>query len=262
MLLSPLARKGAIEDKMILGDIINSLYRLPVSQTAGGDATQTITGVMLAKGDVFIVATTGAHDATLPTADDICNAVRGNLNKQSHQGSDLYVSQPAVQTQWPAMLAPLTVPISFNRILYSRNAGGANTIVIQASSGVTITDLAGVSGGAVALASNTWNEVEIIIENSTPTLIAAGSTTAASKVFTLANPALVDSITPGMSAYLSTDTGWDNAGTKVTKVDRDAGTVTMLDAANSTAALVAVTFTPTVIIVPKRTGTIVAAHLA
>lgn len=261
MLTSALTRKGAVEIRMILGDIMNSLYRLPVTLTApGGDATQIITAASLAAGDVFIKATTGAHDVTLPTAEEIINAVRGNLNKISPQGEQLYVTQPAVQTQWPAMLEPLMTPISFSRLLYNVNAGGADTLVVQAASGVSLTDLFGVAGGAVALATLTWNEIEIIINNATPTLIAAGATTAAAKTLTLANPALAASITPGMSAYLASDTGWDNAGTKVTKVDLDNGVITMLDAAANTASLVAVTLTPTVIIVPKRSGTIVAAH--
>jgi len=261
MLGSSLIRKGAIVTPASVGDVLNQLWG-PIKKYVVANGNVTVTAEDLAKGDIAAVSDTAAHLINLPKANDILIAMRGNLNKLTPQGSELYhLNQPAVEPLLADYLESSPEPLfTFLRRFYARNAGGTMTLTEPTEGGIFMKDLEGAAGGFVALATNTVTEVIFRIINSTPTLLAVGDmqSPGALGVLTLENKEQAKKVTPGMAAYGSALTG--NAGF-VKEVDYNNGKITFDVDADET-GLKSITLTPVIHVTAIATGTIAAASFA
>jgi hypothetical protein len=191
-------------------------------------------------------AAAGAIADTLPSADQIVNFLAGNKNLVTPPGNALYGTEPnkSVQLQWPAMLGVIP-PYSTLRRFIRNGVGQVLTVQAAANSGVTVS-------GTATIAASKWREFLIRILNSTPAAMLSVTTTNASAALSAVDLNLVNQITAGMSVY---GTGIA-ANAVVVGVNRDAGTITMDQAATASGSLIAITFTPTVTLQNLRAGDI------
>lgn len=247
MLVKPLVIAESIKAALEAGNILNLSENPPVA--VNGAAAFTYAAADIVKGDLAISG--GAAVAgTLPTAEQLINALRGSLNIPSPPGNALYGVLPtqAVVTQWPGNALPIDPQSSFRRSFLNSNSNTV-TQTPPVNAGVTVV-------GTATIATVTWREYLIRIMNSSPSAILAFDTVNTSKVLTLyptnANRELLAQITPGMSVY-GTGIG---ASAKVDSVNIDTGKVTVDVASTADGSNIAVTFTPTVIYQNIRAGAV------
>lgn len=247
MLVSPLWQMGGIEAPMFPGDVLNTNESV---QTIALDAAYTYSGAEIAFGDIFRTLISGAVTDVFPTANQLIDALRGNVNVVTPPSNELYGSQPSrsVQLAWPANLMPFQPGSTFRRTIVETTAF-IITMDIPASGGIT---LAAAPYNITAIAASSWREFVFKIMNSSPTVIIPVGQVNATKPLTV--PAayldMINNITPGMSVY-GTNIA---ASTKVAGVNRDTGIITLDTNVTATLSLNAVTFTPTVVVYGLRSG--------
>jgi hypothetical protein len=242
----------AIERIMAPGDVLasqdgNAGAPFVVDETAGG---VTLTAAQFAQSispALEVSGNGGAVATTLPTADQIIAAIRGNMNVINPPAPSPYdaAHDAAPPLQWPANLGVFGFNDTFRWLVRNLNGAGNNTITAQASSGVTVS-------GTATLATNTWREYIVRIISSAPTVIVAMSTTNANKVLTTTDLETVKRVQVGQSVF-GTNIG---ASAKVTAVDYNTGNVTVDVNSTGTGGAFAITFTPTVVFTNLRAGTV------
>lgn len=218
-----------------------------VDETAGG---VTLTGAQFAQSllpALEVSGNAGAVATTLPTADVLIAAIKGNANEIVPPANAPYDTghDQAPPMQWPAQLGVISPQQTFRWLVRNLNGAGNNTITAQASSGVTVS-------GTATLATNTWREFIVRILCGAPTTVLGCGTTNANKVLTSSDIETVKRIQVGMSVF-GVGIG---AAAKVVAVDYNTGNITVDVNSTATAALVAVTFTPTVTFTNLRAGTV------
>lgn len=246
MLAKALMGVGSIEAPQMQGDILDSCDQPPfvVDETAGG-VTLTA-GQFVASRITELSGNAGAVATTLPTADQICRALEGALNKIVPPANSPYdaAHDPAPEMQWPANLGVLQPDTTFRHVFRNLNGAGNNTITAQASSGVTVS-------GTATIATVTWREYIVRIMNSAPSVLIGVTTTNANKVLSNVDKNLIKQVSIGQSVF-GVGIG---AAAKVAAVNYDAGTITVDVNSTATANNIGVTFTPTVVFYNVRSGT-------
>jgi hypothetical protein len=248
MLVSPTYELGGLELPMYPGDILNTNE---TPQTVALDAVYTYLGPELASGDIFRTLMTASRADVFPTANQLIDAIRGNINSVSPPSNELYGSQPqrVVNLAWPGNLAPFQPGSTFRRIITATTAFTLPMVAPAAGAGLT---LSAAPYDQITVAASSWREFVFQILNSSPTTVIPVNQT--NTLLTLTVPAtnidILNNITPGMSAF-----GTNIAAlSKVVGVNRDTGIITLSLAVTATIALNPVTFTPTVVVAGLRSG--------
>jgi hypothetical protein len=240
----------AAKRPLVQGDIMDSGdYQGPfvVDESGGG---VTLTGAQMAQSvspALELSGNGGAVATTLPTADQIIEALRGNMNTIVPPANSRYDSahDGAPPMQWPSNLGTLTQK-AFRWIVRNLNGAGNNTITAQASSGVTVS-------GTATLATNTWREFIVRIICGAPTVILGMTMTNATKVLTTTDVETLKKVQIGQSVF-GANIG---ASAKVVAIDYNLGTVTVdVNSTGTSATPLAITFTPTVTVTNLRAGTV------
>lgn len=242
MLVSPMYTLGGLDLPMSAGDIINTNETL---QTVALDAVYTYLGPELAAGDVYRTLMSAGRADVFCTADQLCNALRGNINIVTPPSNELYGIQPSrsVTLAWPANIMPFQPSSTFRRRITATTAFALAMAAPAAGAGLT---LAAAPYDQTTVAASSWRDFLFQILNSSPTTVIACAQTNASLLLTVPSQNLlnINNITPGMSVF-----GTNIAAlTKVAGVNRDTGIITLSIAATATIALNAITFTPTVVV--------------
>src|SRR6266850_1485427 len=243
----------ATERTQLPGDILDSCdgnagAPFVVDETAGGVTLTTAQFAQSVSPALELSGNAGAVATTLPTADQIISAIKGNVNVINPPAPSPYDGghDTAVPMQWPTNLGVIQPFSTFRWIVRNLNGAGNNTITAQASSGVTVV-------GTATLATLTWREFIVRIFSSAPLVIVGMGTTNANKVLTTPDLESVKKVQPGQSVF-GVGIG---AAAKVVAVDYNTGNVTVDVNSTATAAAptIAVTFTPTVTFTNLRAGT-------
>jgi hypothetical protein len=236
----------AVQKPQMPGDILDSCDPtgpFVVDETGGG---VTLTQAQFAQTfpALEVSGNGGAVATTLPTADQIVAALKGNVNVIVPPSNSPYDSahDAAPPLQWPANLGTIAPQTTVRWTIRNLNAG-INTVTAQASSGVTVS-------GTATVAINKWREYIVRILCSAPTTVLGVGTTNANKVLTTTDLETVKKIQVGMSVF-GVGIG---ASAKVVAVDYNTGNITVDVNSTATAALVAITFTPTVTFTNLRAG--------
>jgi hypothetical protein len=227
----PLFRHGPVTAEFRQGQVEDTHERdLPIAedQTAGG-TTLSVDDVL--SGFVKVSGNGGAVATTLPTADQICAALRASFGLDVPPANAPYGPNVAPDKEFPSNLGIIPPGSSFRFVLQNTNVG---TSTLTTSAGNTLV------GTATVLAAS-WREWLVRIKNSTPATLGQASTTNTSKVLSNVSIDTLNKVTPGM---LATGTGLGAAPNRVMAVNRDAKTITLDVAATATADNIAVTFTP------------------
>lgn len=240
------------ERVMVPGDILasqdgNAGAPFVVDETAGGvtltqaQFAQSVSPALEVSGNAGAVAT------TLPTADQIIAAIKGNVNVINPPAPSPYDTghDAAPPLQWPSNLGIFGFNDTFRWLVRNLNGAGNNTITAQASSGVTV-------AGTATLATNTWREYIVRIISSAPTVVIGCSTTNANKVLTTTDLETVKKVQVGQSVF-GTNIG---AAAKVTAVDYNTGNIAVDTNSTGTGGPFGITFTPTVVFTNLRAGTV------
>lgn len=245
LMAPPLFRNGPVTAEFRSGQVEDTHERdLPIAedQTAGGT---TLSVATFLSGFVAAAGNAGAVATTLPTADQICAALRGSFGIDTPPVNSPYDSahNSAPDKEFPSNAGIINPGASFRFVLRNANAGNN-----------TLTGAAGVSivGTAIA-ATNTWKEYLVRIKNASPTQVASVSTTNTTKVLSNVSPDIINKLTVGM---LATGTGLGAAPNRIMAINRDNKTVTLDVASTATADNIAVTFTPEITVTYLRTGTV------
>jgi ribosomal protein S11 len=243
MLVKALANFGGIKLPINEGDILDTHDQDEIAedQTAGGT---TLTGAKVAARNVRASGNAGAVATTLPTADQLCAAIRGAFGFDVPPTNSPYGSQVAPEKEFPSNMGIIPPRSSFRFTLINANAG-TNTLTAPASAGVTIS-------GTATVVTNVWREWIVRILASAPLVIIPVTTTNTTLVLTNVPTELISRVQTGMSVF-GTGIG---AAARVTAVNRDLKTITVSVASTATADNVAVTFTPTVTYTNLRAGAI------
>ncbi len=239
----------ATERTQLPGDILDSCdgnagAPFVVDETAGGVTLTTAQFAQSVSPALEVSGNAGAVATTLPTADQIITAIKGNANVINPPAPSPYDSghDTAPPMQWPSNLGVITPGSTFRWIVRNLNGAGNNTITAQASTGVTVS-------GTATLATNTWREFIVRILCSAPSVIVGMGTTNANKVLTTADLESVKKV-----QIFGVGIG---ASAKVVAVDYNTGNVTVDVNSTATAAgPIAITFTPTIVFTNLRAGTI------
>lgn len=236
----------AVEKPQMPGDILDSCDPtgpFVVDETAGG---VTLTQAQFAQSfpALEVSGNAGAVATTLPTADQIVAALKGNVNVIVPPTVSAYDGghEVAPPMQWPSNLGTIPPQTTVRWIVRNLNVG-INTITAQANSGVTVL-------GTATIATVTWREYILRILCSAPSVIVGMTTLNASKVLTLGDLEAVKRVQVGQSAY-GVGIG---ALAVVVAVDYNLGNVTVSVASTASAPNIAVTFTPTVTFTNLRAG--------
>lgn len=243
----------ATERAQQVGDVLDSCdgnngAPFVVDETAGGVTLTTAQFAQSVSPSLELSGNAGAVATTLPTADQIVAAIKGNQNVIMPPDNVAYDSghNVAPPMQWPANLGVIQSQATFRWLVRNLNGAGNNTITAQASTGVTV-------AGTATLATNTWREYIVRILSSAPTTVLGCGTTNANKVLTTTDLETVKKIQPGMSVY-GTNIG---AAAKVVAVDYNTGNVTVdVNSTGTNVGPLAITFTPTVVFTNLRAGTV------
>jgi hypothetical protein len=238
---------AAAEKPQMPGDLLDSCDPtgpFVVDETAGG---VTLTQAQFAQSfpALEVSGNAGAVATTLPTADQIIAALKGNVNVIVPPDNIAYDGghNIAPPMQWPSNLGTIPVQTTVRWIVRNLNAG-INTITAQASSGVTVS-------GTATIATVTWREYILRILNSAPSVIVGCGTTNATKLLTTTDLETVKKVSPGMSVF-GVGIG---AAALVTAVDYNTGVISVSVNSTATAAgPIAITFTPTVTVTNLRAG--------
>jgi 3D (Asp-Asp-Asp) domain-containing protein len=248
MLQNLLGQLGGIEAPFGIGDIINTNEQ-PV--TVALDNNYTYLGPELVQGDVYRTLMTAGRTDTFPTAEQLMNALRGNINLVTPPNNELYGLQPnrIVNLAWPGNVMPFQPGSSFRRIITATTAF-ALTMAVAANSGVS---LGAAPYDQTVVAASSWREFVFQILNSTPAITLTVSQVNATRALSIGNAStfdLINNITPGMSAY-GTNVA---ANSKVAAVNRDTGVITLDTNVTATLGNNAILFTPTVVVYGLRSG--------
>lgn len=250
MLLAPETKAGGITKPFGPGDLLN-LSELPIA--ISNAAGVTYTGAQVVAGQIFRQAIGAAQTDTLPTANQIIDALRGALNIPNPPNNALYGLTPnqVVNLAWPGNLMPID-PGSTFRLVVANQAANAFTMAVPASAGMAFA--AAPFGTNVNVGASLWREYLFRILNSSPATVLSVGTTNASVNLSIGQESydLLNQITVGMSVY---GTGIA-ASTKVASVNRDIGRIVLDTAATATNNPVGISFTPTIEVVGLRSGTI------
>lgn len=246
LMAPPLFRHGPVTSEFRTGQVEDTHERdLPIAedQTAGGttlSVDDVLSGFVAASGNAGAVAT------TLPTADQICSALRASFGQDSPPNNSPYdvAHNVAPEKEFPQNLGIIPPGASFRFVLRNSNGAGNNTLT--AAAGITLS-------GTMTLATVTWREFLVRIKNSTPTTLGNVSTTNTTKVLSNVPVETLNKVTPGM---LATGTGLGAAPNRIMGINRDAKTITLDVASTATADNIAVTFTPEVSFTNLRSGTV------
>lgn len=248
MLITPVSELGGIASPMYPGDIMNTNE---IPQDINSDTAYTYSGQEIAQGDIFRTVGAARTD-TLPTAQQLIDALRGNINLVSPPSNELYGTQPSrvVNLAWPANIMPFNPGSTFRRII-SSTAAFIITMAVPATSGIAF---GAAPFNVTAIAASSWREFLFRILNSSPTTVIPVNQTTTTKPLTVPSQYLdlINNITPGMSAY-GTNIA---ANSKVVSVNRDTGVITLDTNVTATLLSNAVTFTPTVVVNGMRSGLI------
>lgn len=237
----------AVEKPQMPGDILDSCDPtgpFVVDETAGG---VTLTQAQFAQSwpALEVSGNAGAVATTLPTADQICAAVKGNQNvivppTNSSYDSGHEISPPM---QWPSNLGVIAPQQTVRWVIRNLNAG-TTTVTAQASSGVTVS-------GTATVVTLKWREYILRVLCSAPTTVLGCTMTNATKVLGTTDTETVKKIQVGMSVF-GTNIG---AAAKVTGVDYNTGNITVdVNSTGTSAVPLAITFTPTVTFTNLRAG--------
>lgn len=249
MLVKPtvMAESGmAVERALMPGDVMASgdaQGPFVVDETAGGvtltqaQFAQSISPCLEVSGNAGAVAT------TLPTADQIIAAIKGNANVMVPPTNSPYAPDVAPPMQWPSNLGVFEPQITFRWIMRNLNGAGNNTLTAQANSGVSVS-------GTATVATVTWREWIVRILCSAPSVIVGCSTTNVNKVLNTTDLETLKKVQIGQSVF-GVGIG---AAAVVRAVDYNTGNITVDVNSTATAPLVAVTFTPTVTFTNLRAG--------
>lgn len=247
MLKAPAVQMSGILQEMSPGNILNLYEQV---QTAALDNNYTYSGKEIATGDIFRTLMSAGRTDTWPSAEDIINALKGNINAFSPPNNELYGLQPnkSVTLAWPGNVSPIGPDSSFRRTIVATTAF-ALTMAVPASSGISF---AAAPYNQVDVAASSWREYLIKILNSSPTTVIPVTQVNATKPLTVSSSNLdaVKNITPGMSVY-GTNIA---ASTKVAAVNQDTGVITLDTNVTASLSNNPVTFTPTVVIYGIRSG--------
>jgi hypothetical protein len=237
---------AAVEKPQMPGDILDSCDPtgpFVVDETAGG---VTLTQAQFAQSfpAVEVSGNGGAVATTLPTADQIIAALKGNVNVVVPPTNSAYDGghEIAPPMQWPSNLGTIPVQTTVRWVIRNLN-GGTNTVTAQASSGVTVS-------GTATVATVKWREYILRVLCSAPATVLGCSTTNANKVLTTTDIETVKRIQVGMSVF-GTNIG---AAAVVTAVDYNTGNVTVSVNSTGTGGPFGITFTPTVTFTNLRAG--------
>lgn len=240
--------EGSLEKLQQLGDILDTCDPtgpFVVDETAGG---VTLTQAQFAQSfpALEVSGNAGAVATTLPTADQIVAALKGNANVIVPPSNSPYDTghDTAPAMQWPANLGVIHPNATVRFIMRNAN-GGTNTLTAQASSGVTIS-------GTATVVTLLWREWIMRVLNSAPAVIVGVATTNANKVLTTTDLESLKKVSPGQSVF-GVGAG---AAAKVVSVNYDTGVINVDVNSTATAGLVAFTFTPTVTFTNLRAGNI------
>lgn len=238
-----LFRNGPVTSEFLPGQVEDTHEQdLPVAedQTAGG-TTLSVSDVL--SGFVAAAGNAGAIATTLPTADQLCAALRGSFGLDTPPVNSPFdtAHNTAPEKEFPSNLGIIPPGASFRFVLRNAN-GGVNTLT--GAAGNTLV-------GTATVAAASWREWLVRIKCSTPTQVAAVSTTNASKVLSNVSSDVINKLTVGM---LATGAGIGAAPNRIMAINRDAKTVTLDVNSTATADNVAVTFTPEVTYTSLRGG--------
>lgn len=236
-----------VEKPQMPGDILDSCDPtgpFVVDETAGG---VTLTQAQFAQSfpALEVSGNGGAVATTLPTADQICAALKGNENVIVPPTNSPYdggheVSPPL---QWPSNLGVIPPQTTVRWVIRNIN-GGTNTVTAQASSGVTVS-------GTATVATVKWREYILRVLCSNPTTVLGITMTNATKVLNTTDTETLKKIGIGMSVF-GTNIG---AAAKVVAVNYDTGNITVdVNSTGTSATPLAGTFTPTVTFTNLRAG--------
>jgi hypothetical protein len=237
----------AVEKAQMPGDIIDSCDPtgpFVVDETAGG---VTLSQAQFAQSfpALEVSGNAGAVATTLPSADQIIAAIRGNYNQIVPPTVSPYDGghEIAPPMQWPSNLGVVPPQTTFRWIIRNLNAG-TNTLTAPASVGVSIS-------GTATIATVKWREYIVRVLCGAPTTVIGCTTTNANKVLGTTDTETVKKIQIGMSVF-GTGIG---AAAVVTAVDYNTGNISVSVNSTATSAVpVAITFTPTVTFTNLRAG--------
>lgn len=238
----------AVQMPMQPGDIMDSCdvgAPFVEDQTAGGTTLSQVDFGRSVSPALEVSGNAGAVATTLPTAQQIIDAIKGNAGIVSPPNNSPFDSahDAAPPMEWPSGLQPVGPNQTFRWIIRNLN-GGTNTVTAPASSGVAVV-------GTATVATNKWREYIVRILSGAPTTAIGVTTTNASKIVNTTDTITLRKIQPGMSAY-GTGAG---ASAKVVSVDYNTGNITLDVNSSATSALpVGWTFTPTVTFTNLRAG--------
>lgn len=237
----------AVEKPQMPGDILDSCDPtgpFVVDETAGG---VTLTQAQFAQSwpALEVSGNAGAVATTLPSADSIIAALKGNVNVIVPPDNVAYDSghNIAPPMQWPSNLGTIPIQTTVRFVIRNLNAG-TNTLTAPANVGVSIS-------GTATIATNKWREYILRVLNSNPTTVLGITMTNATKVLNTTDTETLKKIGVGMSVF-GTNIG---ASAKVVAVDYNTGNITVdVNSTGTSAVPLAGTFTPTVTFTNLRAG--------
>jgi hypothetical protein len=235
----------AVERPLMPGDFMASgdaSGPFVVDETAGG---VTLTQAQFAQScspALEVSGNAGAVATTLPSADQIIAAIKGNANVIVPPTNSPYAPDVAPPMQWPSNLGVFEPQMTFRWVIRNLNAG-TTTLTAPANVGVSIS-------GTATIATVKWREYIVRILCSAPTVVVGCSTTNANKVLNTTDLETLKKVQIGQSVF-GVGIG---ASAVVRAIDYNTGNITVDVNSTATAGLVAVTFTPTVTFTNLRAG--------
>lgn len=199
---------GSIQRQIQQGDLLAGGEVVPATSTS---TAVTLTAALLAAG-IYLANPAGAVTWTVDSAANIIAGLIGGIGVTHIQNGTTF--------RWRAIIT----------------TAQTGTVSATANTGITV------NRGAIA--SNSWKEFLVTINNGTPVQTFAAYTTNASAVVSGLTPAQLSLLSVGMIVTNSVN---GLQGTTIIAINQGAGTVTMSGNANATAATpVAITFSPVV----------------
>lgn len=237
----------AVEKPQMPGDILDSCDPtgpFVVDETAGGVA---LTQAQFAQSfpALEVSGNAGAVATTLPSADSIIAALKGNENVIVPPDNIAYDSGHNIPPpmQWPSQLGIIAPQQTCRWVIRNLNAG-TNTLTAPANVGVSIS-------GTTTIATLKWREYILRVLCSNPTTVLGITMTNATKILNTTDTETLKKIGVGMSVF-GTNIG---AAAVVTAVDYNTGNISVsVNSTGTSAVPLAGTFTPTVTFTNLRAG--------
>ena len=199
---------GGMQRQIQQGDLLAGAEIIPATSST---TAVTLTAAMLAEG-TYLANPGGAVTWTLDSAANIIAGLMAGLGLNNLQNGTTF--------RWRAIIT----------------TAQTGTVTVTANTGCTV------NRGAIA--SNSWKEFLVTINNGTPAQTFAAYTTNASATITGLTAAQLSLLSPGMIVTNSVN---GLQGTTILAINQGAGTLTMSGNANATAATpVAITFSPVI----------------